>query len=327
MGLAICQKLVAMMNGRIWLEIPEERGADFRFEIPLQPFDGPLPGENASGAAPDFRGLRILVVDDNETNRWILREQAASWGIEPCETGLPAEALDWVRRGDRFDLAVLDVHMPEMDGYELAAKLRELRGEKDLPILMLTSMEEVGDARMRLGIGAHLTKPVRKAALFAAIAKLVDGRRVFFSDDSATDAAMQANECPLNLLVAEDNPVNQRVIKLLLERLGYRADIVGNGLEALEMVRLKSFDVILMDIQMPEMDGREASREIRRLYSDSERPRIIALTADAAEDDRRKCFEAGMDDYLSKPVRAAKIAEVLREVYHLRTRGDRESSG
>ncbi len=315
LGLAICQKLVAMMNGRIWLESSDDKGADFRFEIPLLRVEGPLPEESSNAATTDLRGLRILVVDDNKTNRRILREQAADCGIQPSETGVPSEALSWIERGDQFDLAVLDVHMPEMDGYELAAKLRKHRTEKDLPIVMLTSMAESGEARKQLGIGAHLTKPVRKVALFEAISKVVDRRRNSQPDAPASKSATLADECPLEVLVAEDNPVNQRVIKLLLERLGYRPEFVGNGREALETVRQKSFDVILMDVQMPEMDGREASRAIRRLLSDTDRPRIIALTADAAEDDRRKCLEAGMDDYLSKPVRGAEIADALRRAY------------
>lgn len=326
LGLAICQRLVQMMDGRIWIDSPPGHGANFQFEIPFHPVEDAPPTIYDSSPLPDLKGLRILVVDDNETNRWILHKQVTEWGMISHETGSPTEALRWIDRGDAFDLAVLDVHMPEMDGYDLAERFRKMRTQDQLPILMLTSMGDRGSRRLRLGIGDQLTKPVKMSALFSAISKVVMGSRHPQSSAETGPRPSQANEYPLRILVAEDNLSNQRVIQVLIERLGYHPDIVSNGREAFETVKAESVDVILMDIHMPEMDGLVASQKIRESLPDLKQPQIIALTADASTEDREKCFAAGMNAFLSKPIRIAQLATALRDAHAARHKVDKDST-
>lgn len=313
LGLAICQRLVGLMNGRIWVESEFGKGAEFLFEIPLEPAEITPPTIYLRGANHDLEGLRILLVDDNETNRWILQSQTSAWGMKARETGYPSEALKWAAQGDPFDFAILDGHMPGMDGYELAVKLREHEHLRHIPIVILTSMADGRKNSADSGIAALLTKPVKTAALFEVIGRLVFGR-----SGHRTGAPAEMNlaaGCPLKILVAEDNPVNQRVVSLQLERLGYAPEIVSNGLEAVAALRAGKFDVILMDVHMPEMDGFAAAREICHLYQRSERPWIIALTANAGTEDQEECRISGMDDFLSKPVRSRELAEALRKAF------------
>ncbi|MEO8206383.1 MAG: response regulator [Chthoniobacterales bacterium] len=315
LGLAICHRLVTLMQGRIWVESEPGKGANFQFEFPLEAASVMLPRVYQQGASQELDGLRVLIVDDNETNRWILQTQTTAWGMQARSTDKPQEALEWVERGDPFDLAILDAEMPDMDGYELAEKLRQHHTTRKLSILVLTSKGDHRQDLEKLGIKAHLTKPVKVAALFEVVGSLLLGRRILRRSDEMKTEKLLFSECPLKILIAEDNPINQRVVTLLLERLGYRSEAVGNGLEVLAAVQRTSFDVILMDVQMPEMDGLHAARELCHLYSREKRPYIIALTADAEEGDREECLSAGMDDYLSKPVRSNKLAEVLRHAF------------
>ena len=316
LGLAICHRLVTMMKGRVWVESEPGKGADFQFEIPLAPADVSPTQVYQRGQSRELEGMRLLIVDDNETNRWILEAQSKSWGMVPRSTALPVDALSWIERGDPFDVAILDGHMPHMNGFELAERIKTHASAQSLPVMVLTSMGDAGAAAGRPGVTAVLSKPIKTQALYDNLFRMVQGGRGEVRRKTAPVSNPQwAVDYPLKVLVAEDNPVNQRVISLMLERLGYRAEIVANGLEVLAAVHRTQFDLVLMDVQMPEMDGLQAAREMCRLHDRTERPRMVALTANAVAGDREDCLAAGMDGYLSKPVRSNELAEALRETF------------
>jgi CheY-like chemotaxis protein len=260
--------------------------------------------------APELRGRHVLIVDDNATNRRILTLQTQGWGMQPRATGSPDEALAWVRRGDRFDLAVLDLHMPEMDGVELATALHDV--EKDMPLILLSSLGGYGTEIPAGLFAAYLTKPIRASALFDALMGIFAGRQmpVPAAAPVRPDGEM-AQRLPLHILIAEDYVVNQKLALRLLAQMGYRADIAANGLEAIQALERQPYDVVLMDVQMPEMDGLEATRQICARWPGEARPRIIAMTANAMQGDREMCLAAGMDDYVSKPIRVDDLVQAL----------------
>ena len=314
LGLAISQRLVDKMGGRIWAESEVGKGSVFHFEIPLRPVAAPpeLPAERV--VAQSFHDLRVLIVDDTATNSWILQNQLEAWGMKPVIFSSPVEALGELRKGEKFDAAILDVFMLEMDGYELAGEIRKLRPKRELPILLLTSPDDHQDKIIALGISAVLTRPVKKAALLHALENALHTAHLDTATPSTGAVPMVprlATKLPLRILVAEDNPVNQRVAALLLRRMGYEPRIVSNGLEALDSLRKQDFDVVMLDVQMPEMDGLEAARRIIVNYGDRPRPWLIALTANALEGSRDECLQAGMDDYITKPVRVTDLARAL----------------
>jgi CheY-like chemotaxis protein len=255
----------------------------------------------------------VLVVDDNATNRDILRRQLERWGAIVTLAASGEEALAIAARGDRFDLAVLDYHMPGMDGRELAPKLRAALAPAAPPMIMLSSLGDRGADLEAAGFTALLVKPVKPALLARTIDHVLGGVR-----SAATAAPLPtldpelAHKFPLRILLAEDNPVNQKVASRILERMGYRVDVVADGLEALAAVDAIDYDLILMDVQMPEMDGLEATRRIRELPPKSgRRPRITAMTASAMESDRQAAMGAGMDDFVGKPVRVEELQDAV----------------
>ncbi|MDD3580585.1 MAG: response regulator [Desulfobacca sp.] len=315
LGLAICKRLSAMMGGRIWVEsagVPGQ-GATFHLTIQAEPVAMPIVSrQELRHQQPQLAGCRLLAVDDNTTNRRILVLQAQSWGMLARDCSRPREALEWIERGDPFDVAILDMQMPEMDGLMLAREIRARR--PDLPMILFSSLgrrEVQADANLFV---AQITKPLKPSQLYDALMNIFAEQPITVPKDEKVVNQIDpglATRLPLRILLAEDNAVNQKVALRLLARLGYRADVVANGLEALEAVQRQLYDVVLMDVQMPEMDGLEASRRIKLSKQRAEAPRIIALTADAMQGDREKCLAAGMDDYITKPINVEALVAAL----------------
>ena len=291
----------------MWVESEEGQGATFRFTIVAEPADVPSRAA-AAGVPADMAGKRVLVVDDNAINRRILDLQTEAWGLHCVAVESGAEALSSLDRNESFDLAVLDMHMPEMDGLELAQRIRTLR--PDLPLVLYTSLG--GAEALDPVFSAVLTKPVKQSQLFDTLVSLlsIDGGGVIAAP-AEESAATLGERHPLRILLAEDNTVNQQIALLVLESMGYRADVASNGLEAVAAVASLPYDVVLMDVQMPEMDGLEATRQIRARPPSTGAPHIIAMTANAMQGDREACLAAGMDNYLAKPIRPEELAVAL----------------
>ncbi len=315
LGLTISKRLAELMGGALWAESRVGEGSTFHLtlEAPTAPSQGPVSRCDEKRLA----GKQVLIVDDNAANRQILTRQAEQWGMLPQAVSSGPEALAVLAAGKRFDLGLLDMHMPEMDGLTLARRLREAPAGQALPLVLLNSL---GDRIETEGspFAASLTKPVKGSKLCDVLIGVLDERRVQPVTSSA-QPARPARCSSQRILLAEDNRVNQKVALRLLERLGYRADVAANGYEVLQALERDAYDVILMDVQMPEMDGLEATRQIAARYEASERPRIIAMTADVMAGGRERCLDAGMDDYLSKPVRLEALDEALRRCRPSRT--------
>jgi CheY-like chemotaxis protein len=280
----------------------------------------PPSGYDADPFLQALASRRILLVDDNHTNLRIVTLQLESWGLEPRSTTSAAQALAWIDAGERFDLAVLDMVMPGVDGLDLACQIRRRRSVAELPILFLTSIgrsEILTMARERAIDGeavaqAFMTKPTKTALLRERLVALLGGTARPARVAAAAPCAVPqlAETVPLRILLAEDNHVNQRVAVRMLDRMGYRAEVAANGREVLEALDRQTFDVILMDVQMPEMDGFAATRHIRSELRDRQ-PVIIAMTANALQGDREECLAVGMDDYLAKPLRPGDLEAKL----------------
>jgi PAS domain S-box-containing protein len=309
LGLAISKRLCELMGGTMWVESEVEKGSAFHFTIDAEATSGP----RFPSVAAELRGKRILVVDDKAANREVVTRQARSWGMVPRETESPAQALEWIRRGDPLDVAILDMQMPEMDGLTLAAEIRRYRDADALPLVMLTSLgRRTEDRRAGGEFAAFLTKPIKASQLYDTIAAVVGAKTAGPQEAREREQdAEPAARAQLRVLLTEDNAVNQQLALRLLEKLGYRAEVAVNGLDALEALRRRPFDVVLMDVEMPEMDGLEAARCIHREWPGPERPRIIAMTANAMQGDREICLAAGMDDYVSKPIHLDELGEAL----------------
>jgi len=311
LGLAISKRLVQLMGGDVWVEsegIPG-KGSAFHFTILGEPAEVTQGIANSVGQTL-AQGKRVLIVDDNDTNRRIFKLQAEKWGMIAQDTAFPRSALSLIERGEKFNLIVLDMFMPEMDGATLAKEIR--RQDSTVPLLLFSAL---GQREIGLEDGlfnAYLTKPLKPSLLFDALAGLFDKSRPAASAVPAAsmfDPEM-ATRHPLRILLAEDNAVNQKLAMHMLEQMGYRADLASNGIEAIESLERQPYDVVFMDVQMPDLDGLEATRKIR-VMSQLAQPRIIAMTANAMQGDREMCIAAGMDDYISKPIRVNELVEAI----------------
>jgi CheY-like chemotaxis protein len=315
LGLAISRRLAELMGGRMWAESDGPgTGSTFLFTIRAPTASlPPTRQRDFVGPQPELAGKRLLVVDDNATNRRVLALQTAKWGMQARATESPREALRWVEHGDPFDVAILDMHMPGMDGLALARRIRDANAA--LPLVLFSSLgrREAGDDD-RL-FDAYLSKPIHQSQLYDTLVGLLAREGAAKTAANAPEKARldpeMAARHPLRILLAEDNVVNQKLALRLLLQMGYRADLASNGIEAIESIERQAYDVVLMDVQMPEMDGLEASRRICARWGRGARPRIVAMTANAMQGDRDMCLEAGMDDYLTKPIRVERLVAAL----------------
>ncbi|MFO0902407.1 MAG: response regulator [Pirellulales bacterium] len=318
LGLSISRRLVQMMDGRMWVESREGAGSTFHFTARLKRSNFSPLNEQTRVCPASLSRLRVLVVDDNRTNRLILEQSFRNWQMEPVPAPGAEEAWRLLRAaagtGRPFQLVVTDCHMPDVDGFMLADRIRRELPPPHPPIVMLTSSDRTGDLELcrQLGIAAHLIKPVKPSELLDAAVRVL-------APEPATDE-VEALPSPtprrsLRILLAEDSLVNQRLAIALLAKQGHQVAVANNGREAVEMSEREPFDVMLLDVQMPEMDGFEATAAIRTRESNgAARLPIIALTAHAMKGDRERCLEAGMDDYLSKPVRADELAAAINRL-------------
>src|SRR6185503_16199015 len=313
LGLAISRRLAEAMDGDLSAEssgVPGE-GATFHLVVRLDAAPASAVKRQAEREVVELTGRSVLVVDDNATNRRILAAQLARWSMKTRVTASPNEALGWVRGGERFDVVLLDLFMPELDGIALADAIKA--SVSPAPRLVLVS-SAAGKERAHPSLDAVLTKPVNPSALHDILVTVLasagsSDRAVRAPDRPSVDPGLAARH-PLRILLAEDNAVNQKLALRLLQNMGYSADVAADGARAVDAVEAGAYDVVLMDVQMPELDGLEASRQIRARWPDR-RLHIVAMTANAMAGDRDACLAAGMNDYISKPIDPAVLAEAL----------------
>ena len=306
------------MGGEVWIESEEGVGSSFHFTLPAQAASAtdrlePIVEE------PSLAGKRLLIVDDNQTSRLIVRKYAEKWGMKVIEAESGPDALACVAQGAGFDLAILDFQMPEMDGFSLAKKLHSELSIEKIPLILLSSLGSYrGNQEIINQFSAFVSKPVKPSQLLEVVTTVLSKEssgaiKRTFTAEVGFDPGL-GKKFPLNILLVDDNLLNQKVATKLLEKYGYSVDIASNGIEAIQALERQKYDVTFMDIQMPEMDGEEATRIIHQTWLPVDRPWIIAMTAHSLEGDREHFISIGMDDYISKPLDFKELFRVLERI-------------
>ncbi len=314
LGLAICKRLTELMGGKIWVDSDAGKGATFHFTVTARAPASTTPAAWLGPQAP-LNGKRLLLVEDNPTNQRIISHRAGQWGLHVATAANSRDALHRISEGNALDVVLIDQDLPDLDGLTLAEEIRSRTAGRNLPILLLTATHfRPDDSRAaELGITIPVYKPVRPAQLLDALCRAlrVQLHREKKAPLTPVLDSTLGRRLPLRLLLADDNPINQKVGLSVLNKLGYHADLANNGLEVLKALEQKPYDLLFLDVQMPEMDGLEAARQIVRRWPAEKRPRIVAMTGNALIGDREKCLDAGMDDYISKPVRVSEIQTAI----------------
>ena len=323
LGLAISKRLAELLGGTIWVESDVGKGANFHFTI-LANAAAALAPPPWQGPQPQLTGRRLLVVEDNSTNQRIIAHRAGQWGMTVESARTSGDTFRLLEQSGPFDAAILDLQLPETDGLAMANQIRQAPYGRRLPLLLLTNARLRSDDTRPLeaGISVYVHKPIRPSQLLEALCRAMSiqlQREKKAPAAPALDANL-ARRLPLRLLLADDNPINQKVGLSVLHKLGYRADLANNGIEVLRALEQKVYDVLFLDVQMPEMDGLEAARQICQRWTADRRPCIIAMTGNALLGDREKCLAAGMDDYISKPVRVVELQAALERWGPLKTK-------
>ncbi len=312
LGLAIARHMVGLMGGKIWAESTPGKGAIFFFTVKLKIADTPTTKLYIRGQIPELRGSHVLIVDSDQTSRQIFTVQFEAWGMKAFTASSAKEAIRIIDNEDTyFDLGIIDMQATGSNGIELAQTIREIPFKGDMPFILVSSLGKVNDLPKGL-FDAQLTKPVKLTDLFELVLSVMSENRNRKKNiaDHSVDKKL-SDKLPLSILLAEDNFTNQELVVTLMRKMGYAIDAVENGRKALEIMEHKSFDIILMDVQMPVMNGLEATQAIIEKYPEDVRPHIIAITANAMPGDRERFLEAGMVDYLSKPIRFKDVQDVL----------------